>query len=504
MRGEQMKSRRILVCAVVSLIMVFVMAVPMTASATGAEAKIGDQTYSSLSDAFQNAKDGDTITVMNDVSVSDKITVSDGQSITLDLNGYDVSFDFKKHIQIQHGNLNIVGKGCIYEKQPYFSPIILYGSATNQANYSVVTVGKNITLKGWAGLFIDNNSAAGNYGIVANVYGTLQGQKDTSGDGGSALYVNGSIKNTIGNVPKITLDGAVLNNEAGTGIYLAGYADTTMKNCTVTSSSEGSSGIEIRAGKLDVTSCVITGGFGTFTASPNGNGSTSGNVALAIAQHTTKLPIEVTIHDGTLKGGAAVVQDNPQNNDDEAISKVKLNIENGFYQGTVTSKNLKNFISGGEYTQPVPDEYISSDVDVAATYEIDGMKTYLVGRADVNEKINTAEGGTITITKASAGTTLDAPKNGAALINGTEETIVVGTGDAKVELSKDQTYKAPEQTDSSQGSTTKPSGDKNPDKADETAKTGDDFHLYVVGGAALAALIIMGAVAITGRRQGQK
>lgn len=498
-----MKSRRILVCIVVSLIMVFVMAVPMTASATGAEAKIGEQTYSSLTDAFQNAKDRDTITVMNDASVSDIITVSNGQSIKLDLNGHDVSFDSKKHIRIRHGNLNIVGNGCIYEKDPYLSPIILDGSATDQANYSVVTVGKNVTLKGWAGLFI-NYSKAGNYGIVANVYGTLQGQKDTSGAGGTALYVNGSIIHTKGNVPKITLDGAVLNNEAGAGMYLAGYADTTMKNCTVTSSSEGSAGIEIRAGKLDITSCVITGGFGTFTASPNGNGSTSGNVALAIAQHTTKLPIEVTIHDGTLKGGAAVVQDNPEKNDVEAISRVKLNIENGFYQGTVTSENLKNFISGGEYTQPVPDEYISSDVDVAATYEIDGMKTYLVGRADVNEKINTAEGGTITITKASAGTTLDAPKNGAALINGTEETIVVGTGDAKVELSKDQTYKAPEQTDSSQGSTTKPSSDKNPDKADETAKTGDDFHLYAVGGAALAALIIMGAVVITGRRQKQK
>lgn len=502
-----MKSRKILVCAVVSLIMVFVMAVPMTASATGAEVKIGNTTYSSLSEAFQNADNGATITVMNDASVSNSITVSNGKSIKLDLNGHDVSFARDQHILIRHGNLNIVGEGCIYEEQPNFSPIILYGSATDQANYSVVTVGKNVTLKGWAGLFINNskaNSKAGNYGIVANVYGTLQGQKDTSGAGGTALYVNGSIIHTTGNVPKITLDGAVLNNEAGAGMYLAGYADTTMKNCTVTSSSEGSAGIEIRAGKLDITSCVITGGFGTFTASPNGNGSTSGNVALAIAQHTTKLPIEVTIHDGTLKGGAAVVQDNPQNNDDEAISKVKLNIENGFYQGTVTSQNLKNFISGGEYTQPVPDEYISSDVDVAATYEIDGMKTYLVGRADVNEKINTAEGGTITITKASAGTTLDAPKNGAALINRTEETIVVGTGDAKVELSKDQTYKAPEQTDSSQGSATKPSGDKDPAKEDETAKTGDDFHLYAVGGAALAALIIMGAVAITGRRQGQK
>lgn len=204
-----MKSRRILVCAVVSLIMVFVMAVPMTASATGAEAKIGDQTYSSLSDAFQNAKDGDTITVMNDVSVSDKNYRSGGQSVTLDLNGYDVSFDFKKHIQIQHGNLNLWEKDVFMKNSHIFPPIISVWLCNKiRQIYSVVTVGKNVTLKGWAGLFIDNNSAAGNYGIVANVYGTLQGQKDTSGDGGSALYVNGSIKNTIGNVPKITLDGS--------------------------------------------------------------------------------------------------------------------------------------------------------------------------------------------------------------------------------------------------------------------------------------------------------
>ena len=81
-----MKSRRILVCTVVSLIMVFVMAIPMTASATGAEVKIGNTTYSSLSEAFQNADDGATITVMNDASVSDRIIVSNGKSITLDLN----------------------------------------------------------------------------------------------------------------------------------------------------------------------------------------------------------------------------------------------------------------------------------------------------------------------------------------------------------------------------------------------------------------------------------
>ena len=499
-----MKSRRMILCAVVSLIMIFVMAVPMTASADGPEAKIGDQTYSSLLNAFKDAGDGDTITVMDDVSVYGKIAISDGRHITLDLNGHDVSFNFQDHIQIRHGNLNITGKGSIYEEQPYFSPILLYGSAADQANYSVVTVGKDVTLKGWAGLFIDNSSSAGNYGIVANVYGTLQGQKDTSGDGGSALYVNGSIKNTTGNVPKITLDGATLDNEAGAGMYLAGYADTTMKNCKVTSSSEGSTGIEIRAGKLDITSCMITGGSGTFESKPNGSGATSANGALVIAQHTTKLPIEVTVHDGTLKGGAAVAQHNPQNNDAEALSKVKLSLKNGSYQGMVTSENLKNFISGGEYTQPVADEYLNNDVEVTATYEVDGVKTYLVGKAAVNEKINTAKDGTITITKASAGTTLDAPKNGATLVNGTEETIVVGTGDAKVELSKDQTYKAPQQTNPSQEPSKNPSGSKDSAKTDKNVKTGDDFNFFAVGGAALAALIAMGAVIITGRRQRQK
>ena len=499
-----MKSRRMILCVVVSLIMIFVMAVPMTASADGAEAKIGDQTYSSLYNAFKDAKDGDTITVMDNVSVYDKIAISDGRNITLDLNGHDVSFNYQDHIQIRHGNLNITGKGSISEEQPYFSPILMYGSSVDQANYSVVTVGKDVTLKGWAGLFIDNSKSAGNYGIVANVYGTLQGQKDTTGDGGSALYVNGSIANITGNVPKITIDGATLNNVAGAGMYLAGYADTTMKNCTVTSSSEGSTGIEIRAGKLDITSCMITGGSGTFTAKPDGNGSTSGNAALAIAQHTTKLPIKVIVHDGTFKGGAAVVQDNPQKNDTDSIAKVSLSIINGSYQGTVASENLKNFISGGEYTQPVAEEYLSNDVEVAATYEVDGVKTYLVGKAAVNEKINTAKDGTITITKASAGTTLDAPKNGTTLINGTEETIVVGTGDAKVELAKDQTYKAPGQIDPSQGSTTKPSGDKDSAKTDAKVKTGDDFNLFAVCDAALAALIAMGAVVITGRRRRQK
>lgn len=56
-------------------------------------------------------------------------------------------------------------------------------------------------------------------------------------------------------------------------------------------------------------------------------------------------------------------------------------------------------------------------------------------------------------------------------------------------------------TKPSQDQTQKPSDTA---KADKSAKTGDDFNLFAVGGVALAAIIAMAAVAITGRRHRQR
>ena len=55
------------------------------------------------------------------------------------------------------------------------------------------------------------------------------------------------------------------------------------------------------------------------------------------------------------------------------------------------------------------------------------------------------------------------------------------------------------------GNLDKPSKDNSAvAKADKSAKTGDDFNLFAVGGVALAAIIAMAAVAITGRRHRQR
>ena len=157
----------------------------------------------------------------------------------MDLNGHNIGFAANNCFQVYGGELNVTGTGTIYEESPYYSPIMMYGSNEDIADYSVVTIGENVTSKGWSGLFIDQNGDA-NYGMKANVYGTLVSVLDRTGAAGHGLYVNGSITNQS-NCPVITLDGATIDS-SGNGMYLAGYADTTIKDSTITCLEDGCAG----------------------------------------------------------------------------------------------------------------------------------------------------------------------------------------------------------------------------------------------------------------------
>ena len=83
-------------------------------------------------------------------------------------------------------------------------------------------------------------------------------------------------------------------------------------------------------------------------------------------------------------------------------------------------------------------------------------------------------------------------EKGKVIVNGTP--LKPDTG---MEIQKPAT----DPTKPSQDQTQKPSDTA---KADKSAKTGDDFNLFAVGGVALAAIIAMAAVAITGRRHRQR
>lgn len=461
-------------------------------------ARIGDTGYDTLQEAvaaIENDGSGE-IVLLKSLTGNSKINVNNGKDITIDLNGNDIGFAADQNFTVMGGKLSLTGEGKVYEEAPYYSPVMIKGSAEDIADFSVVNVGDNVTLEGWAGLFIDQNSKA-DYGIVANVYGTLNSVKDTNEAGGHALYINGSISITEGNVPKITLEGATLNTEKGNGMYLAGYAETYVKDSTITSKAENGTGIEIRAGKLEIVDSTISGGMGETDIAPNGNGSTTNNVALAVVQHTTKLPTEVTVINSKLAGGAALFEQNAQKNDLAAIEKVKIDVQSGTFTGEIYSENKSGFIKSGNFSEPVDDKYIVQD-GISIKYESGQTTTYYIGSEDqLNEIVeNVVPGDKIEVLKGSIA--LDVPVEEVTITNnGNGEVTVNGVSvanNASVVTEKQETPEVQQPT--------QPPTDVNKDNADKTPETGDDSNMTIPFVAAGLALAVMAAVVATRKRHG--
>lgn len=496
------KKSRALLCGIMTLIMALVMAVPMGVSATVDEendvASIGDTGYETLQEAVDDIENGESgkIVLLKSVTVDSKINVDNGKDITIDLNGNDIGFTANNYFIVMGGKLSLTGEGKLYEKAPYYSPVMIKGSAENVADYSVVNVGEGVTLTGWAGLFINQNDNK-DYGIVANVYGTLNSVEDTAGAGGHALYINGSISITEGHVPKITLEGATLNTKKGNGMYLAGYAVTSIKDSTITSKEDNGTGIEIRAGKLEIVNSTISGGMGETDIAPNGNGSTTNNVALAVVQHTTKLPTEVTVINSELAGGAALFEQNAQKNDLAAIGKVKIDVQSGTFTGEIYSENKKEFIKSGNFSEPVNDKYIVQD-RISIKYESGQTTTYYIGSEDqLNEIVeNVVPGDKIEVLKGSIA--LDVPVEEVTITNkGNGEVTVNGVSvanNASVVTEKQETPEVQQPT--------QPPTDVNKDNADKTPETGDDSNMTIPFVAAGLALAVMAAVVATRKRHG--
>ena len=338
-----------------------------TLGETNAVAKVGDTYYKTLAEAVAAAKNGETVTLLKNAEMTETIRITDGKKITLALDGHDVVIKTTgKFFLVRNGELTVTGTGMIKEETPYFAPIIIKGGAEKSENYSVVNVEEGVILEGWAGVMIDQTiNTTNNYGMVLNVNGaTLKGVKDTDNAEGLGVYVNGVVADA-----KVTLNNATLTAD-GYGMYLAGNADTTITGGTVSGTTTG---IEIRAGKLTLDNCDVTGGSGEVTKNANGNGSTVNNAALAISQHTTKKDIDVTINGGTYTGTAAVYQTDVQGTGSE---KVKVNVNSGKFNGTVVGETANKLsITGGYFTSD-PTAYLAASHYVWAS-DKDGY-TYMV------------------------------------------------------------------------------------------------------------------------------
>lgn len=294
----------------------------------------------------------DRIVLENDINRTfGTYSISGGRVLTIDLNGHKISSP-SMVFRICGAKVDFIGQGEIFETaDDGFAPILIKGSKEDVSDYTVVNIGKDITLRGWTGVFIDQDNGLC-YGVKvkcsAKIEKTESFEKDASG-----IYINGSIKATEGNVPVVNLDGCRINVKSA-GIYAAGFAKWNLKNCDI---SAENAAVEIRAGEM-----VIDGGnyeatADPLTVTPNGNGATVKGAAIGVSQHTTNLPTSVTIKNGTFSGAYSIWEKDVQ--DEVARDVITLSVENGTFNGSVYSQNNASFIKGGTFSDAPAQDYLA-------------------------------------------------------------------------------------------------------------------------------------------------
>ena len=219
------------------------------------------------------------------------------RDLTLNLGGFTLASATEdiRLLDIKKGTVNLTGTGTILTTGAGGSPVRVYGSDDPTAtNYTVVTVGKDVTLKTTIdkvyGIFISYVTGVPHaYGVVINIDGTI--------DAANGPYINGTIKDTEGNVPVINInDGATITANSGGAIYAAGYAKWNIGAATLT----GESGLVIKSGEINLTGTTVTANGVEANPDPYGDGFNGTGAAIQVEQNSAYVgKVDITINGGT-------------------------------------------------------------------------------------------------------------------------------------------------------------------------------------------------------------
>lgn len=306
--------------------------------------------YASLADAIVDVDDGETIQLAGDIVLHNQIGFSN-RDFTLDLAGHS----------IKPSNDLVLTSGVIYLQNNVDMTIkdsvgngsidVRTDSKYPGTDYAAIYAAVALMPEGG-----HSSSLTVNGGTLAAQYYAIAG--------------NGS--SDLGETT-ITINGGKLISEDGASIYHPQRGVLTVNNGTLEAPD---SAIELRSGTL-----VIDGGTFTATESPtdtdpNGSGTTTKGAAIAIAQHTTKFPINVVINGGTFNGFHALYQKNVQNNPQEAVDKISIEVNGGDFstlgEGTVPvfSENFSGFINAGTFSDQIDPKYVAVTSELTELGEV--------------------------------------------------------------------------------------------------------------------------------------
>lgn len=328
------------------------------------EAKVENNYYTSLEDAIANA-DSDDIIVLTSNEILDE-TLMINKTVNIDLNGKSISAP-SKVFQVQGGTLNLTGKGIIKETEPNYGAIMVIGSTNETDNsYSIVNVGKDVTLEGWSGIFITHDNKK-SYGIKINLDGTINAVNDINGGEGAGIYTNGNIQD-ITNSPIINISDTAKINSTGNGLYIAGYSTINI-GASYISGIESAIGIKSGILNIDGATIICNGEDKTPTDGYNNGIKASGTAIQIESNNSYAGNIELNIKSGNLTSKHSnVIYEYIGRG---TTTKVKsINLSGGNYVSEdnkevfLLSNSLKTnhpkFITGGKYSSN-PNIYLNSN-----------------------------------------------------------------------------------------------------------------------------------------------
>ena len=263
-------------------------------------AKVGSTKYETLAEAIAAAKDGETVTLLDNITLTEQLVI--GKNLTIDLGGFTLTSNYslgasganiyaivlKAAVTIKNGkivadNARVIGA---------YGAMIMDGvTVENGIIGGHATIGLS---KAGSEYVIRNSTINGAYSVAVfanNATVTIENSNITGR--GPALYHNGSNYGLRLTVTDTTLTSAEcsvyisgsssMKDKADNRNNADGYQQATFTRCTIS----GTNGIEVKYTNLTLNSCNISATVKTPTYEQNNNGSTASGFAVVSTDNAT-------------------------------------------------------------------------------------------------------------------------------------------------------------------------------------------------------------------------
>lgn len=332
---------------VLTLVMAFAIILPSIVFAETKEVKTQDE----LAEVFKN---GGEAKLMENLTLTSDILLLDGKKVTLDLNNHNILTQTKR-LKVYKGDLILTGKGTINGTLRDGAPVTIYGSVNqDDANYSSLTVDKDVTLEGDSGAYISwggyGVTKGSTHGVVVNLKGTFKSVGDNINP---AFNISGNNQD-IKNCPIINIYSTAKFISKDYGLYAAGYAIWNIEGATI----EGEKGgFGIKAGKINIKNAKIYATGEKVKGTYNGNGMNATGAAIAIESNNGYAGnIELTIDGGEYHSayGNSIYHYIAQKNADDVVNSklvTAVEVKGGRFYGNIDMMKPDEIeISGGSFT----------------------------------------------------------------------------------------------------------------------------------------------------------